>query len=323
MLLYYHGSDTYRLRNAVADVTVQTQKTSANPVSVHTIDGASPDGRLEFERLLKYPSFFEETKIIVVTGALADAETASELHELLTQYGVAALPDAVICISQLEPAGRPSAASKKLTSYLEKHAKTSQEFKPLTGTALARWVRDVCADQGCTISPDAVAELLRRTGDDTWMLANEISKLCAFSYTSEGKHITLTAVRETVTAVQERDEWELSNALAGKDKRGVLAALFRRLAEGTPEQLILGSLAAGIRTLMIVKDLSERRMTPALIARTAALHPYVVSKTLRGATLYTAPQLRRTLSELSLLDRAFKDGRADATDSLFRIVLEL
>ncbi len=323
MLSYYHGPDTYRLRNTVANIVTQARQSAQNPVSVHTIDGTSADSRQELERLLKYPSFFEETKIIIVSGVLTDSETASEFHGLLTQYDIAKLSDTIVCICQQEPAGRASAASKKLISYLGKNATISAEFPSMTGMLLARWITDECARQECAIAPAAVPELIARVGNDTWALAQEISKLCAFSYTSEEKTITRDAVSQIVPAVHERDEWELSNALAGKDKRGVLVALFRRLSEGTPEQLLLGSLAAGIRTLITIKDLSERHMTPALIAKTAALHPYVVTKTMRGASAYTATQLRRTLSELSWLDRAFKDGRADATDSLFRIMLEL
>jgi DNA polymerase III delta subunit len=254
---------------------------------------------------------------------LADAETADAANELLLRYNIASLPDTHVYVCQEEPAGRASAASKKLLAYLKKHSSVSMEFPVLTGTPLAQWIIDACATQGCAIAPAAISGLIQRAGGDSWRLAQEIAKLCAFTYASGEKSITPNAVHQLVPAVYERDEWELSNALAGKDKRGVLSALFRRISEGTPEQLLLGSLAAGIRTLMTVKDLSERHTPPALIAKTAALHPYVVTKTLRGASLYTSAQLRQTLSQLARLDREFKDGRADATDSLFQIVLEL
>ncbi len=71
----------------------------------------------------------------------------------------------------------------------------------------------------------------------------------------------------------------------------------------------------------MVKDLAARGTPPASIAKLSGLHPFVVSKTLRGATTTDADALRRTHVALAKLDRSAKEGTAHNADELFSILL--
>ena len=131
------------------------------------------------------------------------------------------------------------------------------------------------------------------------------------------------SVRLLVPAPYRYDEWELSNAIAARDKRGAVAALFKRVREGAPEPLMVGSLASAVRTLMMVRDLADRGRPATAIAKATGLHPYVVSKTLRGAAAYEPHALREAHRMLAALDRSSKEGAADAVDGLFATLLAL
>jgi DNA polymerase III delta subunit len=86
---------------------------------------------------------------------------------------------------------------------------------------------------------------------------------------------------------------------------------------------MIGSLASAVRTLVTIRDLAGRGHAAPVIARTAGLHPFVVSKNLRGAMTYGVDALPTALRKIAELDRDAKSGRADAFDSLFSILLAI
>ena len=303
MITFFYGTDPWRLRHAL----------QAFAATAH-IDGTSATAHEELERLLKYPSFFGQVSSVAVSEPFA----IPGLLELLKENDVCTMKDVhLLLVQRTQP--KESADRKKLLAHLTRLATASTEFRQLTGDALSSWVREQCAEIGGAIERGAVEELIMRVGDDTWALASELEKLCAFT---DGV-ITLAAVRMLVLRPPQQDDWELSNAIAARNKRGALAALYRRISAGTPEPLLIGSLASALRSLMMIRELLDRGLAAPAIASMTGLHPYVVSKTLRGARLYEPAALAAAHRSLASLDRATKEGRADGTDGLFGIIMAL
>jgi DNA polymerase-3 subunit delta len=239
-----------------------------------------------------------------------------EIFELIKNYDVASIKDITVLALQDT---KSSFCDKKVLGKLLKLASISESFEPLTGSSMAKWIQNKCYDIGASIEPLAVTELTR-LGKDSFSLANELEKLAAHSH---GAAITLADVKTLVLPSFEYDEWELSNALASLDKRKAIATLWRRLHEGMPEQMAIGSIAAGLRTLLIVKDLLDRQIPATAIAKTAGLHPFVVSKNAHGARAADSKKLLAAHLSLAHLDRNAKNGRADATDCMFATLLSL
>lgn len=307
MLIVYHGSNSYCLRTAV-DALVAAHK-SANLFSVDCTDA---DASEQLERPLKYATFFDEQKLIIARNGACDA-----VADVVKRYAVGKAKDVTLVVVQdLNAKGY----DKKILASLTKTAERIESFEPLKGAALATWVRDYCRQRATSIESAALAELLQRTNDDLWMLANELEKLCAYAH---GSVIDSGAVHVLVPSRYDQDEWELSNALAAVDKRGAVTALWRRLQEGVSEQMLLGSLAAGIRNVSMVKDLQDRHQPVGTIAKLTGLHPFVVSKTVRGAAKADGTSLRRAHLRLAQLDRTAKNGLSDTVDGLFSILLAL
>lgn len=312
MLILYSGSDAYRIRQATDKIVATYRKKYGSVLSVSLIDCAQEDGAQQLERSLKYPSFFEEKKMIITHNAAHATMTG-----LLKSYHPQDMDDIVLIATQDTSQGP---YDKKALVALAKVADHAELCEPLTGTSLASWVREYCKERGTDIDTAALTLLLQRVPDNTRALSNELEKLCAYARKSA---IDAHAVQLLTPAQYEHDEWGLSNAIAANDKRKAIVALWKRLTEGAPEQLLLGSLAAGIRNLSAVQDLHSRRTPSAAIAKLSGLHPFVVSKTIRGAAGADRTKLHSAHSALARLDRWSKDGRADATDGLFSILLSL
>lgn len=305
-----HGSDAWRLRAAAAREANAWEATHGAR-ALH-LDGTADDTGTELERVLKYPSFFQQRTLVAVTDPLA----ATDLVALVEDSS--GLADTDLLLVQ-GTAARPTAARKEELRKLARLADRTEAFEPLEGQRLASWVRDYCAERGCDIEPAAVAELTARAGSDSWALSGEMEKLCSFTAPT----VTVSAVRTLVAAPTHQDEWELSNTISAHDRRGAVAALFRRVREGAPEQLLLGTVASAVRSLLMVRDLTDRNRPAAAIAKATGMHPYVVSKTLRGAAAADPKRLRRAHAALATLDRHAKDGRADTIDGLFAVLVSL
>lgn len=303
MITLYYGTDAWRLRHATASCEADLR-----------IDGSTSGGTAELEHLLKYPGFFGQTTTVVVTEPLAFAG----LVDLLKNTGARALKDVHVLLSQ-KCAPKETADRKKLLAQMERLASVSTEFTALKGAQLSAWIRSYCTGNGRAIDTDALEELVARIGSDTWMLANELEKLCAYA----PERISRPAVTALVPLPQQQDEWELSNAIAAHDKRGAIAALHRRIAAGAPEPLLIGNVASAVRSLLMVRDLLDRGRPNAAIAAATGLHPYVVMKTVRGARMFKPDSLLAAHRNLATLDRAMKDGRADGIDGLFSVLITL
>jgi len=311
MLELFYGPDAYQLRTAVSARVTALRAAHGSALTVTSVDCADDDAIMALERPLKYPSFFDEPTIIVARNPVSESFT-----DIRKRYDLNGLPDIIILAVQNTSGLR---ATKALTTIRD-DADTAHALEPLNGKHFITWMTGYASKRGATLDPAAAAVLSSAVGEDMSSAALELDKLCAFA---RGGVIGTDAVHTLTPRKAEHDEWALSNALAAHDKRGALAALWQRAQEGAPEQLLLGSVAAGIRNLLMVNDLRARHQPAAAIARATGLHPFIVSKTLRGAATADAVRLRRAHAGLAQLDRDGKDGRADVADGLFSLLLSL
>jgi DNA polymerase III delta subunit len=312
MLLLIHGTDSYRIQEAVEEVIAHHRAKTTSTPEVVRIDCADETATDELHRQLKYPSFFGESRLVVASHAAQGA-----MGEILNEYNLADIEDIIVIATQDTS---EKGYDKKMLARLKASSHTTQELQPRTGAPLSAWLQRYCAHAQASLSHDAAAYVVRLVGSDTRTLVHELDKLIAYAH---GEPISKTMAELLISPRIERDEWELSNALAAHDKRSLVAALWKKLHEGTPEQLLMGSLAAGFRNLIMVKDLLKRNHASAGIAKATGLHPFVVSKTLSGARTADSSRLARAHIALALLDRGAKDGRMDMTDGLFSILLAL
>ncbi|MCC6934382.1 MAG: DNA polymerase III subunit delta [Candidatus Yanofskybacteria bacterium] len=312
MLISLAGADPFMLNEAARDIIRTLQSQHGADVPITRVDCTDPDAAEHLDRPLKYPSFFYSHHIILATNAG---------HPILAmaaeQHRIANIPDiTLIAIHNADHPEHDAESAKTLHSLATQH----QDIQPLSPEERIRWGQQFCTEQGCEGSRAALSILFDRVGGDLRAASHELEKVCA--YVRHGA-ITPDVVIMLVRPRYERDEWGLSNAIAAYDKRGIMTSLWKRVMEGAPEQLLVGSLAAGIRTALMVADLRSRGMAPGAIAKTSGLHPFVVAKTLRGAAAARIESLREAHLALARLDRLAKDGLAQSADALFSVMLRL
>ncbi len=305
MTTLYYGTDTYRLRQALRALVADAR--ARGPVLLQTIDGSDTDAVQRIQSAAAAQGLFGEPRLVCINNAALVSDIESYLPD--DDMGIS------VCLTQ--DARGMNADGKRHLAMLIKHVANTQRFDALEGRERISWVTAFCRERERTITSSAAAEAVRRTGGDTWTLANELEKLCAYTENT----IDDDAVNVLVAPPSVFDEWELSNALATRDKRAALAALWRRLRAGVPEQLIIGLMASATRTLVLVKEGVDRHMPAAAIAKATGLHPFVVSKNLRSVQSVDAMAIRAAHLRIARLDRDGKRGRADVVDGLFGTIV--
>jgi DNA polymerase-3 subunit delta len=188
----------------------------------------------------------------------------------------------------------------------------------LSGSELEKWVCQELQSRGASAEPAAIKELIRRTGNESWMLVQEIDKL--------SNYCGATAIRaeDVGSVVAERSElniFEFTDALSAKDKPRALSLLYRELNSGRDPYSVLALVIHQFRNLMMVKDLTLRSSAPAGIAVKVGVPPFVAQKLTAAARKFEQPELAADYRRLQDLDTGVKQGKIDLKDALYSFVL--
>jgi DNA polymerase III delta subunit len=306
MTLLFYGTDSYRLRQAMQAATADVR--AAGPCHLLTINGADDDAGQCLQEAGSAPGLFGERQVVVISNVAV----VPDVKRFLKNVG-----DMEVIASQ--DMSRLDAAGKRKTDALAKLIPAAERYDALEGAERLAWMSAFCRERGRNLAPDAAAELVRRSGADTWALAHELEKLCAYAEQT----VDEAAVQALVTLPTTYDEWEFSNALAARDKRAALAALWRRLRSGVVEHQLIGLLAAATRTLVTVNEGVHRGLSADAIAKAAGLHPFVVRKNMRSARDADGAALQALHVRIARLDRDTKRGRAELLDGLFNAIVSM
>jgi len=193
-------------------------------------------------------------------------------------------------------------------------------FTPPRGVALEDWLARRARDAGARLTPEAGRLLIESSGDDLRVLAHEIDKLS--TYVGRGGEIRVEDVRALTPIARQTRVFDLTDALARRDRKRALALLHELLANGESPLGIVALTAYQTRALLQIKTLSERGLRPPQIAQQAALAPFVVEKSLPLARRFTFAQLEGAHRSLLEIDTALKRSRTTPEMALDLLVLE-
>ncbi|HET7826432.1 MAG TPA: DNA polymerase III subunit delta [Anaeromyxobacter sp.] len=137
-----------------------------------------------------------------------------------------------------------AAAGRRVTTEVQKEG-TWDAQRPVLGPVLDQ----LLAGTGKRVDRGGEARLAELLGDDARVLASEVAKLAA--YVGDRKVIGAKDVDEIVTRVAEDPFFALGNAVEEHDLAAALAVLDRSIQDGASPFMLLGSLAAAVRRLVV------------------------------------------------------------------------
>jgi DNA polymerase-3 subunit delta len=348
MFLLFHGPDEFSMREELARVRAAYDFA----FNADTYSGAETDMaaiRVTCDTL----PFLSERRLVVVDGlpkrkrgAKADEGDAVDEGQKDTGGGAAAPmpkgkgkrgrasgPDPKIFMQTLADyiphlpettvlvvlADEAIEATNPLVKVAQQHGR-AKVFNPPRGPQLEDWLLRRANGQGAKLAPDAARLLATEVGDNLRLLAMELDKLA--THAGKGGQIRAEDVRALTPGSRQTRVFDLTDALARRDRSRALALLHELLAAGESPLGIVALTAYQTRTLLQVKSLSERGLRAPQIAQTAGMAPFVVDKSLTLARQFTSAQLEAAHRTLLEVDTALKRSRVTPEMALDLLVIE-
>jgi DNA polymerase-3 subunit delta len=195
-----------------------------------------------------------------------------------------------------------------------------RQFTVPKGADLERWIDARARARDSSITTEAVKMLALYVGENLRQLASELEKLAL--YAGQGGTIDAKTVRLLTSATKQARIFDLTDALARRERAQALAILHELLENEETPVALTAFIGSQVRTLMLIKDLSERGLRPPQIAETAGLHPFVVNKTLPLVRRFSMSQLKSAYRATLSVDTALKRSRMPAELALDLLVIE-
>jgi DNA polymerase III subunit delta len=195
-----------------------------------------------------------------------------------------------------------------------------QTFTPPPGQQLENWLTRRASAQGTKLTPEAARLLADEVGENLRLLAGEIDKLS--TYAGKGGQIRVEDVRLLTPASRQTRIFDLTDALARRERSRALTLLHELLAAGESPLGIVALTAYQTRTLLQVKSLAERGMRVPQIAQAAGMAPFIVEKSLGLARQLSFAQLEAAHRTLLDVDTALKRSRMTPEMALDLLVVE-
>lgn len=231
-------------------------------------------------------------------SALTRAGFEKELAE-----HVAHMPETTVLVALVDEALE---SANPLVKAAEKHGKVIQSTQP-KGAALESWISKRAKSIDVKITPEATALLANFIGNQLRLLANELDKLA--TYVGKGGTINVEDVRQLSAQVQEARIFDLTDALAQRNRKQALNILHDLLADGEPPLKLISTITSQVRSLLFVKELAEKGQRSAQIVAATGMAPFVAEKALRQVGKFSSSQLEGAYRQLLATDAALKRSR--------------
>ena len=235
-------------------------------------------------------------------GSKSRSESRAGFEKGLAEY-VPRLPETTVLIVLVD---EELTSSSSLLKAAEEHGKVIQCTLP-KGAALEKWISKRAVSLGVKITSEAAAMLANYIGNQLRLLANELDKLA--TYIGPGATITVEDVRQLSAQVQEARVFDLTDALAQRNRKQALDLLHELLADGEPPLKLISTITSQVRSLLLVKELAGDGLRVSQIVSATGMAPFVAEKALRQIGKFSPAQLEGAYRQLLATDAALKRSR--------------
>ena len=321
MVIFLHGDDTYRSRAKLHELEEKFRReVDPSGSNLTRIDGTSASAS-EIWGAIAAQSFLVRKRMVVVED-IGQRKTKTEREEVAVFLD--RIPDDAIIVFWESKSRAPTSDHRKRVAAPKRKKKTAtggadplfplllqgkyvEEFAPLEGGALERWVRARVESLGATIAPDALRMVMGEVGPNLWRMSSELEKL---ALAAEGATISVDLVRDLVAETPTDDVFAFVDAIGSGDRAAALRQLRRLEEAGAEPGALVGMIGRQLRLLVSASDLLARGTPHARLASELGVHPFVAQKIAEQAQHTSLPHLRVLYPHLLDLDRKLKSSRA-------------
>ena len=295
------GDEPYLVERAVKKLLERAVDPGFRDFNLNVFYGNEVKGDEVFSAAQTLPMFADRRVVLVKKGG----DLSAAAMEILLSYLQDPCPSTCLILQAEKVDGR-----KKFYAEFKKRGEMV-EFKRPYENQLGPYVRDEVRAAGKKIDPAAAELLAYLVGNNLQELVSQIEKLCL--YCGQKEQIAVADVKAIVSDTKVENVFEFTDALGSKDLSKALRLLTALLQDGEAPIKVLGAVARHYRQLWQVRELLDRKIPSADLAKAAGINPYFLKKVVDQARNYKVGELKQVFEQMLELDAAFKSGgRADA-----------
>lgn len=295
-LYLLYGEEPYLVERAVKKLLDRAVDPGFKDFNLNVFYGNECKGEEVFGAAQTLPMFAERRVVLVKKGG----DLSAGAQEILLPYLQDPCPGTCLIFQAEKVDGR-----KKFFAELKKRGETV-EFKRPYENQLGPYVRDEVRAAGKKIDGAAADLLAYLVGNNLQELVSQIEKLCV--YCGKKECIDVADVKAIVSDTKVESVFEFTDALGAKDLSRALKMLTSLLQDGEAPLRILGAVARHYRQLWQVRELLDRKVPSADLAKASGINPYFLKKVVDQARNYTVGELKQIFERMLELDLAFKSG---------------
>ncbi len=267
------------------------------------------------ERLPKPRRKETESSTIPAKQRRQGALDRASFTEALARY-VPMMPESTVLVVM---AGEALEATSPLVKAARSYGRVQSSASP-RGAELEEWLMRRTRAEERELTREAAHFLVQNTDDNLRSLVAELDKLA--TYVGRGGRIGIDEVQRLTAVSQNARVFDLTDALARRDRIRGLALLHELLGSGESPIGIVALAAGQTRSLIQVKLLAERGLRSAAIAQATGMAPFLAQKLVPLAGQFSLAQLEATHRRLRDIDYALKRSKMTPDMALDLLVIE-
>jgi DNA polymerase-3 subunit delta len=197
----------------------------------------------------------------------------------------------------------------------------SVEFAPLPDKELAAWARDHLKKLKAEADERTLGQIVALVGTSVRRLSNELDKLATAAL--PGGRVTMELVDALVGRSRELSNFELTDHLIAKDRKGALRTLRRLLDDDAEPVMLLGLIASNYHRLALAKELMTAGRPKEEVFRLVPMPFFKREDFLATARRTDSADLARRISRIAAADLAIKTSLGTPRLQLELLVCEL
>ena len=328
MIIFFHGTDGFRLTRAISEIKnkfIKDIDPQAN--SLILVDGQTTDLK-DLSSKANSGSLFVKKRLIIVSNLFKNKKET--LFKEILPWLENLLKDENLIIVFKEDLSEKTIGKKSVDSALKgqkkkvfdflKSQKYSQELNSLKGDSLKLFIQNELKKYDKKINLSAAEVLISSFGNDLWTLSNELKKL---SFLNDNKIIDLDNIKDIVKEKFNENIFALTDALGSKNKKLIFSLLEKQKQAGLSDDYLLTSLRNHIKNLLLIKIESEKISDSLKIATKLKIHPFVAKKALMQSKNFEKITLKNYFNHLISIDFNSKKGTSSIENELFLLIAQI
>ena len=199
---------------------------------------------------------------------------------------------------------------------------TSVEFATLADNELALWAREQLKKSKADADERTLRQIIALVGTSVRRLANELDKLATAALSDNGR-ITMELVETLVGHSREHSNFELTDRLIAKDRKGALKTLRRLLDDDAEPVMLVGLIASNYHRLALTKELMSAGKPKEEVFRLVPMPYGKREEFLATARRADSADLARRISRIASTDLAIKTSLGTPRLQLELLICEL